>query len=223
MALLIKDKGQYIVDGIDIGKVNELYLENGGVLDVDVKLIDRRFMSTSQRKFIFGLCKDISEYTGDYKEQVRLEMMMQYEDANNLTIGTLKAYSMAEANGLIQYIINYMIANEIPISGKAISEYGYTWTEKQCYILCLKRICVVCGQKADIHHHENINRRGFRDKVSHVGLHAIPLCRNHHIEAHNMGSQKFVEKYHITPCVIDEKLEWFIKKGVIKEFEEETE
>jgi hypothetical protein len=35
-----------------------------------------------------------------------------------------------------------------------------------------------------------------------------------------MGSQKFVEKYHITPCVIDEKMEWFIKKGVIKEFEE---
>jgi hypothetical protein len=60
-----------------------------------------------------------------------------------------------------------------------------------------------------------------RKKISHVGLRVLPLCRKHHQEDHNTGEEKFLEKYHLTPVEVDEKLDYFIKKGKIRVFEED--
>ena len=43
----------------------------------------------------------------------------------------------------------------------------------------------------------------------------------HHAETHNIGNDKFIEKYHLKPIVIDEKLEYFIKKGKINYYKGE--
>lgn len=36
---------------------------------------------------------------------------------------------------------------------------------------------------------------------------------------HKLKDVMFIEKYHLTPIVIDEKLEYFIKKGKMKVIE----
>lgn len=65
-----------------------------------------------------------------------------------------------------------------------------------------------------------IGTKGNRNKISHIGLIALPLCRYHHTEIHNSNRDEFIEKYHLTPFVIDKKMEYFIKKGKIRTFNE---
>jgi hypothetical protein len=42
---------------------------------------------------------------------------------------------------------------------------------------------------------------------------ALPLCRVHHTEAHNIGQKTFDSKYHVTPVPIDKTLKkiWRLK------------
>lgn len=86
--------------------------------------------------------------------------------------------------------------------------------------MALQRVCCICGRRAEIHHFDQIGTKGNRNKISHIGLRALPLCRHHHTEIHNSNRDEFIEKYHLTPFVIDKKMEYFIKKGKIRTFNE---
>ena len=39
-----------------------------------------------------------------------------------------------------------------------------------------------------------------------IGMEAMPLCREHHMEAHQHGDDALMEKYHLHPITIDEKI-----------------
>ena len=90
-------------------------------------------------------------------------------------------------------------------------------------MMCLKRVCVVCGKKADIHHVDRVGMGNNRKKISHIGMRVLPLCRLHHQECHNTGDEKFINKYILTTVKVDKKMDYFIKKGVIKSHKEDKE
>lgn len=217
---LYKRNGEYIVNGYKPTLQNDMYLDcdKNNYIDVDVKEIDVRSISDNQRKFIFALCDDIGSYIGQDKEYYRLLMQQYNANLRGIEVESLSSCSMTYANGLIDTIINFCIEKEIPINGETLNEHGYTFDEKQTYMLCLKRICCVCGKYADIHHVDHIGTRINRKKNSHVGLRALPLCRVHHNEVHNTGEEKFINMYHLSPITIDEKMDLFIRKGLIKEY-----
>ena len=123
---------------------------------------------------------------------------------------------MAYANGLIDTIINFCIDREIPFSKKLLEENQYSFTARQTYSMALKRVCAVCGRRADIHHVDAVGMGRNRQKISHVGMRALPLCREHHTECHTMGDDLFIQRYHLAPFEIDAKMERFIKKGVLR-------
>ena len=164
MPILKKCNGQKVIEGLALSQVNEMFLDCGETLAVNVQLVDKRHISDKQRKFIFALCNDMEFYTGNDSEYMRL-LVQQY---------------------------------------------------KQAYSMALKRICMICGQRADIHHVDHIGAGNNRNKISHVGKRALPLCRCHHGECHDTGEDKFIELYHLTPFVIDKKMEYFIKKRKLK-------
>ena len=87
--------------------------------------------------------------------------------------------------------------------------------------MALKRICVVCGRRADLHHLDKIGMGNNRNNIDHVGLRVLPLCREHHNEIHMTGDDKFINKYILTPIVVDKKLDYFIKKGTLKYYKGE--
>ena len=123
---------------------------------------------------------------------------------------------MAYANGLIDTIISFCIDREIPFSKKLLEENQYRFTARQTYSMALKRVCAVCGRRADIHHVDAVGMGRNRQKISHVGMRALPLCREHHTECHTMGDDLFIQRYHLSPFEIDKKMEHFIKKGVLR-------
>lgn len=216
MPKLTKSNGKYTIDNIHLSQANEMYLECGECLEVDVKVVDKRHITDQQRKFIFALCNEISYYTGDDREYIRLLMQQYNANLREIEVESLSTCSMTYANNLIDTIINFCIDKEIPFAKELLEENKYTFDEKQTYAMALKRVCVVCGQRADIHHVDTIGMGNNRQKVSHIGKKALPLCRSHHTNCHEIGDDAFIEKYHLTPFTVDKKMEIFIKKGKLK-------
>lgn len=216
MPKLTKSNGKYTIDKIHLSQANEMYLECGECLEVDVKVVDKRHITDQQRKFIFALCNEISYYTGDDREYIRLLMQQYNANLREIEVESLSTCSMTYANNLIDTIINFCIDKEIPFAKELLEENKYTFDEKQTYAMALKRVCVVCGQRADIHHVDTIGMGNNRQKVSHIGKKALPLCRSHHTNCHEIGDDAFIEKYHLTPFTVDKKMEIFIKKGKLR-------
>ena len=217
MPRLAKHNGRYVVDNPNLNLIYQQLLDEGAIIDIDIKVVDKRKISDRQRKLIFAVCHEISEHTGQYdKDYWRLVMQEYNASLRDIQTESLSTCSMTYARHLIETIINFCIEKEIPISRKTLEDGQYRFSEKQAYVLTLKRMCIVCGRRADIHHVDAIGMGRDRSTVSHAGLRAIPLCREHHTEIHTIGNVPFMKKYHIVPITIDEKLEHFIKKGTIK-------
>ena len=219
MAKLGKINNHYVIKGLSLSLANDMLLDIGEVLEVDVQLVDMREISEQQRKFIFALCNEISYHTGYDSEYARLLVQQYNANLRDIEVESLSSCSMTYANGLIDTIINFCIEQEIPFARKLIEENKYKFTEKQIYAMTLKRVCCVCGMRADIHHVDRVGMGRNRKKMNHVGLRVLPLCRNHHTEAHTIGDEEVIEKYHLIPIIVDEKMNIFIKKGVIRVYD----
>ena len=219
MSKLRKEKGKYIVSNISLKHADELLLEHGGVLSVDVNIRDNRYMSVSQRNFIFKLCREVEYETGVDHEIFRADMMNVHNSVYNKNLVSLTEYSMTDANELINITITFMIDKEITLRKEWLDKGDFNFTKNHIYQMCFKRICVVCGTRAEIHHVDAVGMGRDRKKISHIGLRVLPICRFHHNEAHTIGDKGFIEKYHLEPVKIDKKLEHFIKTGKVRVFE----
>ena len=56
---------------------------------------------------------------------------------------------------------------------------------------------MICGNRADIHHVDVIGAGMNRTLVDHTKRHVMALCRKHHGEIEQFGSDKFSAKYHV--------------------------
>jgi hypothetical protein len=45
-----------------------------------------------------------------------------------------------------------------------------------------------------------------RKEICHIGMRALPLCREHHTEIHRIGQEDFLKRYIIEPVRIDERI-----------------
>ncbi len=66
--------------------------------------------------------------------------------------------------------------------------------------------CAVCGRKAELHHVDRVGMGRDRREICHIGMQALPLCREHHQEAHQHGDKALLEKYHLATVAIDERI-----------------
>lgn len=220
MAKIKKKSSDIVLTGFQISQANLMLLEVGEELEVDIRLHDSRMISDNQRKFIFALCRNLSDWIGDDRELIRANCMKAYESMFDLKKESLTEYTQTEASQLIDIIIEFTINQGITL-GNLAQEYEHSLNERQTYSMALKRVCCVCGRKgADIHHVDHVGTRGNRLKISHIGLRALPLCRLHHTIAHDMPTDDFLSKHYLTPFKIDKKMELFIKHKKLKEYDE---
>ena len=218
MPTIKKINGHIVVRGMDISQSVQLMLDSGQEYAVDIKLRDSRKMTDQQRKFIFALCENFADYTGYDSEVMRAYFMEKNRRLNECEKDSLTEYNQTDASKLIDIIIDDTFEQGITI-GNLAQEYKHNISARQTYAMALQRVCCICGRKgADIHHFDQIGTKGNRDKISHIGMRALPLCRLHHTEIHNQNRDEFIAKYHITPFEIDKKMEFFIKNGQLKDF-----
>lgn len=173
-----------------------------------IVLNDSREISAEQRKKAYALLGEISDYMGEMPEYTKrlFKLKFIHDTMQGLaeSIFSLADCDVTTAREFITYLIDFIIAHEIP-TRVPLAELCED-VQKYVYMCALKRVCCVCGKKAEIHHYDAIGSKYDRTKPIHEGLRALPLCREHHTEAHNDEKDVFLKKYHIEPIVLDKKL-----------------
>lgn len=171
-------------------------------------LKDSRTITAEQRKKAYALLSEISDYMGEMPEYTKrlFKLKFIHEQMKGMAddVFSLGSCDVTLARDFITYLIDFIIAHEIP-TRVPLAELCED-IQKFVYSCAMKKVCCVCGKKAELHHVDVIGSRYDRDKPIHEGLRTLPLCREHHTEAHNMTEQAFLKKYHLEPIVITKEL-----------------
>ena len=186
-----------------------------GFLKVEIILWDGRRISPEQRRKCYALLGEIAEYTDgirtaetvdEQKRLLKMEFMLKRMEATERRMFSLSDCDMSTAREFITYLIDFIIANDIPTRVPLIDNCDDI--AAYMYACTMHRKCAVCGKPADIHHCEGsrIGAGVDRTKVHQLGREVLPLCRVHHTECHAMPESEFMKKYHLQSVKLDEAL-----------------
>jgi hypothetical protein len=117
---------------------------------------------------------------------------------------SLSDASMTVAREFITFLIDFIIRHDIPTKVSLLEHCEDVG--RYVYSCMVNKKCCICGKPADLHHVQSVGSQGYRDKINHIGLDALPLCREHHTESHTKGQIEFMKQYHLEPIKIDAKI-----------------
>lgn len=179
-------------------------------LSDEVRVIwqDSRSITNEQRRKAWALMTEIAVYQGQGKDDVYREQAASFSLKNLETMQGqlfhLSTATVSEARAfitlLIEIIIEYGIPTKEPLYGLCDDLERYT------YACLMNKKCAVCGKKTELHHVDHVGMGYNRNEICHIGMRCLPLCREHHMEAHQIGQTAFDSKYHLEPVAIDEQI-----------------
>ena len=181
--------------------------------DVEIILPDGRRISPEQRRKCYALIGEIAEFVEgfrtaetieDTKQVMKWDFILKRMESQERQLFSLSSCDMSTAREFITYLIDFIVKNDIPTRFPLIEQCEDIG--KYIYACLVNKKCAVCGKSADLHHVQSAGSQGYRDKISHIGLEVLPLCREHHISLHSMGNKDFIEKWHLEPVRIDAKI-----------------
>ena len=181
---------------------------------VEIILPDGRRISPEQRRKAYALIGEITEYVDgirnadtieEQKGLLKMEFMLRRMEATERRMFSLSDCSVTTAKEFITYLVDFIIANDIPTRVPLIENCDDI--QRYIYACLMHRKCAVCGKLADIHHCEGsrIGAGVDRTKVHQLGREVLPLCRVHHTECHS-DEAGFIKKYHLQKVKLDEAL-----------------
>lgn len=169
---------------------------------------DSRARTLEQIRKAWALMGEIAEYQGQGKDDVYREQSTAFSlkhleilqgelfHLSTATVSTARAF----INLLIEIILEYGIPTKEPLYGLCDD------IERYVYACLMNKKCAVCGKKTELHHVQAVGMGRNRHEIDHIGMLCLPLCREHHDEAHLIGNKAFEERYHLIPIQIDQKI-----------------
>lgn len=189
---------------------------NMGVNEAVVEFVDPRECSRKQQNMAWALMrdierningseKDVEDYT--YPTMAGIFQASQAEMTLKQKLFSLSRATVSQTrefiNLLIATIINYGFSTKRPIQENCDDIQFYE------FACAMHRKCCACNQggddqtvKAEIHHLDRVGMGRNRDEILHEGMRCLPLCRECHMEAHQIGDEAFMEKWHLEPLTI---------------------
>lgn len=179
-----------------------------GYRECRIELIDSRPLSGKQRRMCWAMIGEIAEWQGDMRSATGRTLVREFvNDARKLDflISELgenadKLFSLANAPMSLvaayqRYLVRFIVSNDIPTK-KPMLEYVDDVAD-YVYSCLINKRCCICGRAADLHHVERVGMGRNRTEICHEGMEVLPLCREHHTEAHTMPDDAFFERYHL--------------------------
>lgn len=178
-----------------------------GYSNAIIMLRDSRTITAEQRKKIYAMLGEISDYMGEFPEIVKKQMKLvfQLEQLKGMASEfSLSNCSIELASAFVDFLVEKIIAWDIPLKQPLID----LCEDIRRYVyLCLRyKKCAVCGKKTELHHVDAVGMGYNRREIVHEGMRALSLCRKHHQEAHTIGNTEFMERYHLEPVVLNKEL-----------------
>lgn len=162
------------------------------------ELADTRKARPQQRRLFFALLNDIAAYFIVPQDFLKTMFYGQYEAytfGKQISLSDVTQSSVSDANQLLDLVIDFMFEWHVPFK----EGYKLLPREQEYYLFqcCRHRVCMICGNRADIHHVDVIGAGLNRTHVDHTKRHVMALCRVHHSEIEQIGSVAFSSKYHV--------------------------
>ena len=172
------------------------------IKELDVIFDDGRTIRTEQRKKAYATLNDIAAYTGHMQEFLKMWFKYCYVEQYGGEYFSLSDCSVTTAREYINLLIDFCLEFDIPLNGKDKLIDRTDDIDTYLYMCLNHKKCAVCGRPADVHHVDTVGMGRDRDAINHIGMRAIALCREHHIEAHKRG-QAFLDDNHIYGIPLD--------------------
>ena len=172
-----------------------------------IQMVDGRPLSDKQRRACYALLRDIADYTGQGTDSTKEYMKIKFL-AEDLGETAEQIFSLSNApmslvcafqRFLVNFILDWDIPTRKPLLGLVDDIQDYV------YACLVHKKCAICGGRADLHHVDRVGMGRNREEIIHEGMEAMPLCREHHEEAHRIGQDSFNEKYHLDGGVVIDK------------------
>ena len=162
------------------------------------ELADTRKARPQQRRLFFALLSDIYTWSGMPTGFLKNLFYLQYESytfGKQISLSDTTESSVSDANQLLDLVIDFMFEWHVPFK----EGYKLLPREQEYYLFqcCRHRVCMICGNRADIHHVDVIGAGLNSTHVDHTKRHVMALCRVHHSEIEQIGSVAFSAKYHV--------------------------
>lgn len=187
------------VPGKDISQfLNDKSARNG-----ELRIDDGRHISAAQRRKIYATIRDISSWTGYLPEEQKQWLKYLHIEQTGCKYFSLSECSMDTAREFINTMLEYVLANGIPLSEAGIERADDIG--RYLYFCIKHKKCAVCGKPGEIHHVDTIGMGRDRRTVDDSGYRKICLCRNHHTIAHHRGVGAFQKMYHVYGIVVKEE------------------
>ena len=172
-----------------------------------VQPMDSRPLSDKQRKACYALMGAIADYASMSKDRTKELMKLKFL-SENMEDMSERIFSLSNApmslvcafqRFLVQFILEWDIPTDFSLLDMVddVSDYIYG-----CLV---NKKCVICGRPADLHHVERVGMGRNREEIIHEGMEVLPLCREHHTEAHTMPDKDFFERYHLPGGIVADK------------------
>lgn len=172
-----------------------------------VQPIDSRPLSDKQRRMCYSLLRAISDETGmgldPTKNYMKLKFLAEDLEETADKIFSLSNAPMSLVCAFQRFLIHFVLDWDIPCNFSLL-EYADDVNDYIYHCLVTKKCCI-CGKPADLHHVERVGMGRNRNEIIHEGMEALPLCREHHQEAHTMPDEEFFNKYHIPGGIVLDK------------------
>jgi hypothetical protein len=172
-----------------------------------VQMVDSRPLSDQQRKMCYALMREISHYTGQgldsTKEYMKIKFLAEDLEETADKIFSLSNAPMSLVCAFQRFLIHFILDWDIPCSFSLL-DYVDDVPDYIYHCLVTKKCCI-CGMPTDLHHVDRVGMGRDRTDIIHEGMEALPLCREHHSEAHTMPDAEFFAKYHLPGGVVVDK------------------
>ena len=169
---------------------------------------DTYMVSRAQQKKAHALLNAICWWSGyTPQETVKAVTKQMFLDAEAPTLAdnfSLGNCSMEVARLYITWLIDFCLLHDIP-TGEPLWKLAED-IHRYVYMALIHKRCVVCGQKAELHHVDAVGTGRNRKEICHLGMRVLPLCRLHHTECHSIGRESFLKKYILEPVRVDERI-----------------
>lgn len=169
--------------------------------EVRIGLKDARMLSNEQRKKIYAILGEISEWQGDHtqaiKELMKLEFITKRMETLAQEMFSLSNCSMTLAREFISFLIDFVVDYGVPTRVPLIQLCEDI--ERAVYACLMNKRCVLCGNKAQLHHFDAIGMGRNRTTIYQINMRVVPLCDTDHKEAHTRGQQWLTKDMHVVP------------------------
>lgn len=163
-----------------------------------VQMIDSRPLSDKQRKACYALLREIADYAGmgtdSTKEYMKIKFLADDFGETADKIFSLSNAPMSLVCAFQRYLVRFILDWDIPCRFPLLNFVDDI--QDYIYSCLVNKKCAVCGKAADLHHVDHVGMGRDREEIIHEGMEAMPLCRIHHRECHDIGQQSFNNKYH---------------------------